>query len=307
MTAATIAAALGGAYRSGAWWRAVCPVHGSRTGRSASLSLKDGARGLIVHCHAGCTRADVLAELARRGLYSGAAAEAPSPDPEAERRRAEAEAASRARRTALARDMWRSSLTAAGTAVERYLCYRLPGLGEIPPTLRYLPPGSRYARHPEGAGWPVMLAAVKREGEAGIVAVHRTWLSPDGSGKKASFTAPRKSTGPVGGGAVRLGTAQPDKPLVIAEGIESALAAMIFTGWSGWAALSAGGIERLILPDGARDIVIACDRDPSGVGESKARAAACRWVREGRRVRLLIPNRIGTDPNDLLREARRDA
>ena len=36
---------------------------------------------------------------------------------------------------------------------------------------------------------------------------------------------------------------------------------------------------------------------------SRARRAAGRWVREGRRVRLVIPYRTGADPNDLLRDA----
>jgi hypothetical protein len=38
MTAAEIAATLGGACRSGAWWRCRCPVHGSR---GATLALRD--------------------------------------------------------------------------------------------------------------------------------------------------------------------------------------------------------------------------------------------------------------------------
>lgn len=82
---------------------------------------------------------------------------------------------------------------------------------------------------------------------------------------------------------------------------------MIATGWPGWAALSAGGIERLILPDEARDIVIAADHDANGVGERAARKAALRWAAEGRRVRLVIPDRIGADFNDLLREMRHAA
>lgn len=191
--------------------------------------------------------------------------------------------------------------------MERYLRTRLPGLGAIPETLRFIPPRTCYARHPEGGwGWPVMIARVDHL-EHGSVAVARTWVSPDGNGRKAGFRNPRLFTGPVGGAAVRLGALRADAPLVIAEGIESALAAGILRNCPAWASLSAGGIERLILPADARDIVIACDRDPSGVGEKKARAAAVRWVREGRRVRLVIPDRIGADPNDLLREARRVA
>jgi putative DNA primase/helicase len=66
--AAGVAAVLGGAHRSGAWWRCRCPVHGSR---GATLSLRDGERGLIVRCWAGCDPRDALAALRRRGLLDG--------------------------------------------------------------------------------------------------------------------------------------------------------------------------------------------------------------------------------------------
>src|SRR5947209_8562215 len=69
ISAHEIAAALDlHARRSGPWSRSVCPVHGSRTGYSQTLALRDGEHGLIAVCHAGCSRADILAELARRGL-----------------------------------------------------------------------------------------------------------------------------------------------------------------------------------------------------------------------------------------------
>ena len=54
MTAAEVTVALGAAIRSGAWWRARCPVHHSR---GSTLALRDGDRGLVVHCHAGCDQA----------------------------------------------------------------------------------------------------------------------------------------------------------------------------------------------------------------------------------------------------------
>ena len=82
------------------------------------------------------------------------------------------------------------------------------------------------------------------------------------------------------------------------------MAASELSGWPAWAALSANGIKRLVLPTEARDIVIACDRDPSGVRDRCARIAASRWLGEGRRVRLMIPDRIGSDANDLLLEIR---
>src|SRR4051794_32659403 len=65
MRAAEIAAALGGAHRSGEWHRCICPVHQSS---GPTLAMRDGPRGFIAHCHAGCARDDILAELSRLGL-----------------------------------------------------------------------------------------------------------------------------------------------------------------------------------------------------------------------------------------------
>jgi hypothetical protein len=98
---ADIAAALGGGYRSSAWHRRRCPVHQSQ---GATLALKDGSRGLIVHCHAGCSRDDVLAELRRLGLLDDDGMAVDLPDPaEIERQRA-AEERKRQRRIAEALD-----------------------------------------------------------------------------------------------------------------------------------------------------------------------------------------------------------
>jgi hypothetical protein len=70
MTAREIAAALGKRRLAGHWWRCVCPVHGTGTGRSLTLALRDHERGLVVRCRAGCSREAFLAELCRRGLYA---------------------------------------------------------------------------------------------------------------------------------------------------------------------------------------------------------------------------------------------
>src|SRR5690348_3009 len=72
IAAERITRALGAANRSGAWWCCVCPMHGSRTGRSATLAQRDGDRGIIVHCHAGCDARDILAELRRQRLLGTA-------------------------------------------------------------------------------------------------------------------------------------------------------------------------------------------------------------------------------------------
>ena len=129
-----------------------------------------------------------------------------------------------------------------------------------------------------------------------FTAVHRTWLLPDGSGK-AVLGEPKWSLGPIKGAAVRLAPVGP--VLAVAEGIETALTAMV-CGVPAWAALSAGGIERLVLPAEVAEVVIVGDHDRSGVGQGAARHAANRLSAEGRRVRLALPLEPDTDLNDVL-------
>jgi putative DNA primase/helicase len=102
------------------------------------------------------------------------------------------------------------------------------------------------------------------------------------------------------GGAVRLAPALPNDWLVIAEGIETAFAIMQATGLPAWAALSAGGIERLILPASVRRVLITADNDANGAGAHAARTAAAGWLAEGRRVRIAMPPEPDTDFNDVL-------
>jgi hypothetical protein len=290
--AEAIAAALGGA-RSGKWWRCMCPVHNSR---SASLALRDGPRGLILHCHAGCPRDDVIAEL-RRLVDDAAGASAVRAHPaELERQRA-ADERDRRRRIAEALDFWEhETADPRHTAVEHYWHSRGLGGLPIPKTIRA---AASWLRHRESGGSRPAMVALVEHVEHGPVAIHRTWLTVDGS-SKASFDPPRKELGPVGGGAVRL--ARAGELLLVAEGIETTAAAIAATGLPGWAALSDGGIKRLILPPLplAALVIIAADNDANGAGERAARIAAQRWLREGRRVRVALPPETGTDFNDLL-------
>jgi hypothetical protein len=136
MTAAEIAAALGAARRSAGWHRSRCPVHQSS---GPTLALRDGAHGLIAHCHAGCSRDDVLAELRRLGLFDGTGSARP-PDPAKQERHREAQERQRAKRIADALYFWRhETVDADGTVVERYLAIR--GLGDLP-----IPPAIRASR-----------------------------------------------------------------------------------------------------------------------------------------------------------------
>ena len=89
---------------------------------------------------------------------------------------------------------------------------------------------------------------------------------------------------------------------MVSEGIETGAAAMTATGSPVWAALSTSGMISLVLPrlPLAAAVVILADHDANGAGERAARAAAQRWLAEGRRVRIALPPEPGTDFADLL-------
>jgi putative DNA primase/helicase len=293
MIAADIALALGAACRSGSWWRCRCPIHASR---GTTLALHDGDRGLFVHCQAGCNRTEILAEFGRRGLIEDHGESRPIPDPEGSARRCEAEAADRRRRIAEGLDIWHESHPADATSqVPRYFASRGYS-GPIPPTIRVHGVFGLYGRHPSGERRPQMIGLAEHV-DYGPVGVSRTFLAIDGS---QTLDPVQLFRGPVGGGAVRLGTICPDDWLVVAEGIETTLSVMQATGLPGWAALSASGIARLILPPEARRVLIAADNDANGAGERAARGAAARWEVEGRHVSVWMSPNVGQDANDLL-------
>lgn len=201
-------------------------------------------------------------------------------------------APSSGQREAWARALWEKARPIAGTSAEAYL--RSRSLGTVASdALRLLPA----ERHKEAARvGPVMIAAARDEaGE--LRAVHRTWLRDDGNGK-ADVDPPRKTLGSPHGCAVRLMPA--DGAVVLAEGIETALAASVLFGVPAWSCLTAGGLEAVQLPPAIHSVLIAADNDAAGTGQRAADTLAQRLLAEGRAVRVAIPDRVGCDFNDIL-------
>jgi putative DNA primase/helicase len=284
MIAAEIAAALGAVQRSGRRWRCLCPVHRSRTGNSATLALLDGARGLIVHCHAGCSATEILAELRRRGLLESRSDRRAAVPPPIDRH-------DRAHRIEVARRIWARGRDVHGTPVVQYLAGRALNI-EPPPCLRWtVQCWHREAR----AELPAMLARIDGPNGA-LIGVHRTYLRRDKRGDW--HRRDRASLGPIAGGAVRL--APPAEMLLVGEGIETCLSAMQATGTPAWSALSTAGLVGLVLPSFVHTVVILADHDQNGAGTRAAHAAAARWIGEGRRVYVAMPPEPGTDFNDVL-------
>jgi hypothetical protein len=285
MTAEAIAKALGGR-KAGAAWMAQCPTHEDR---EPSLSIAQGENGkALVRCHAGCEQHRVIAALRTRGLWTdfdrcgGKTIGSPSGTTNQPDR-------CNKTRTQAALRIWGATVPASGTLVETYLAARnivIPA----PAPLRFHPA----IKHPSGQQWPAMVALVTRGTDGAPLAIHRTFLARDGGGK-APIDPQKMMLGPCRTGAVRL--ANPGEVLMVGEGIETSLAAMLATGHPVWAALSTSGLRALDLPDDVRNVIVLADGDDAG--EAAAQDCAWRWKREGRRVRIARPPH-GLDFNDML-------
>ena len=216
----------------------------------------------------------------------GRAPAAPEHDEELERRKRKAQALFVAGSPAI-----------IGTPVDLYLAARGLNLRELP----RLPRALRF--HPDvwnrdrGAGLPCMLACViSPAGE--FLAVHRTWLEErEGIWRKADVSRPKMVLGSYSGGIIPLARGASGLPLqaapqgdvvVLAEGIESSLAAALLAPeWRVAAAVSIGNFLALELPSAISTIVLASDGDlPDSPAALTLQRAAARFAAEGREVRI---------------------
>jgi putative DNA primase/helicase len=130
------------------------------------------------------------------------------------------------------------------------------------------------------ATFPAIVTLI-RGPDGSPVSVHRTYLLPDGTRLKKIMPP----TEPIRGGAIRLSTIV-NKTLVVAEGIESALAGReLYTQLPGapkttgvWAAISANGMRTLDIPVDITTLVICADADKTFTGQSAAYDLAHRVV-----------------------------
>ena len=286
MSAAGIARQLG-ATRQGNNWRCACP-----RGCGYGLSFCDGPDGrLLAFCFGGCAFDEIMSALVEYGLLDD-----DDDDDLHVSRGVTVCQRDNTERIAHAGQIYDSGGWDERIAV--YLCSR--GIHLTSPVLRF----SEQAPHRLGARVAAMLAPVVNvTGEQ--TGTHLTYLRGDGSGKAdLPKEYQRESRGLIHGGAIRLIPFEPDVELVLAEGLETSLAASELFGLPCWSAVYAGGLCSLVLPPEVRRIVIAADNDASGVGQRNALAAYDRWTAEGRSARIKTPPKTGDDFNDLLLAAR---
>jgi len=158
------------------------------------------------------------------------------------------------------------------------------------PALAYWEPDERRGARPAGE-WPALLAMV-RDGGGRPVTLHRTYVSGDGD-EKAPVPEPRKlmpydTDHGLPGGAIRLAGA--DVVMGVAEGVETALAAMQATGMPVWAAVSSSMMPSLEVPDGVEMVCVWADLDRRGVGQDAARALERRLRERKVHVWTLVPS-----------------
>ncbi|MBX6740422.1 MAG: toprim domain-containing protein [Acetobacteraceae bacterium] len=263
-------------------WRGACPA----CGYTASFAVKEKDGRAVWWCASCGNDREALSVAVRKALGWDRAPPAPCPCSNQSNAVSEAKTA----RASALRD---AALPLPGTVATRYLTHR--GLtGVTSPALRFHPA----CWHPGGTKLPAMLALVRNALTGEPQAIHRTFLHRDGAGK-AAVEPQKASLGPVAGGVVMLEKPRQDAPLVIGEGIESALSAGLLIGAPAWSAISAGNMAVLDLPTDIRSIIVAAD--PDEPGQRAACQAASRWRAEGRHVRIATLDAPSEDFNDLWR------
>jgi len=176
----------------------------------------------------------------------------------------------------------------------RYLTSRLGSLPNTLPALRYHPALRYYHDGKRQGEYPAIIAEI-RNITGRLVTLHRTYITEDG--RKAPVESPKKIMGvPEGscaGAAIRLNPASEE--IVIAEGIETALALSGMMRLPAWAAISAHGMESILLPEVVRVVHIGADNDRSGRGQEAAERLGIRLASEGLSIWIHTPDKIGTD------------
>lgn len=252
-----IVGALGGTW-SGYTAMCRCPAHSDS---NPSLSIRQGDRGILVTCFAGCSREDVLREL--RQVRPRQHFSPPQPANPA--------------RQANVQHIWDQAIDVSGTLAERYLTSR--HLLPQPPDVRFHP-RCPYLPKPKTVFLPALLVAVREIRK--LVAIQRIFLDPETAGYVRKVMLGTPLTGAWRG---REG----GTTLAIAEGFETADAFTRLNDIPCWASLGARRLDQLVIPASISTLLIAEDNDPEG--QRAAAKAEERYARPGLTIRRAPPRR----------------
>lgn len=276
---------LGGTWRpGGAMCR--CPAHKDN---SPSLSVRVGDSALLFKCFAGCDTRDVIHEILRLEekalLNVETAANAP------------ASKGTDLWRRQIAQRIWDEARPLSGTPAELYL--RRRRIAILPRSLRFHP------RTPLGQGdevdfRPAMIAALHDGGlhrEGRFIAIQRTFFERDDARRARDLADPRMTLGRPERAAVMLAPAT--SILGLAEGVETAISAMMLFGIPVWATLGAERLHQIAIPEYVTRLILFPDNDVAG--EIGAANAIDAYELPGRTIETEYPPFGFKDWNDVLR------
>jgi putative DNA primase/helicase len=259
-----------------------CPAHHDST---ASLTIRVGDKAVLFRCHAGCSNMDIMSAL-RTGRFV-----VPVDHDPGRRREGGADL------NKIALSVWRFAVPIAGTLAERYL--RSRAITPEGVTARF-DPKCQFGAGEAKAFAPALIVPI--EEDTGVVAIHRTFLRPDGLGK-ADIDEPKRMLGHPGSGAVRWGGTPIDRTLRLAEGVEDAASVMnmLEPGTFVWPVLGIERYQTITIPESIERVVIYSQH---GAEASRAiERATPRLTGNGRQLLVKQPPHAG-DWNDLLQEVR---
>lgn len=206
------------------------------------------------------------------------------------------------------KDSWAKAqalLRAAERSTEQPVAYlRKRRITWVPKCAALLP--RKVVRELTGKNYPAMIVPItnaKNEYQGAQI----TWLTADATQKLGvAGGKARRTYGAIKGGFVRLSGLRVDRPLIVAEGVETALSAMQLTGLPGIATL--GSLEGLDIDLACSEVLICADNDPPGI--AGAETLARKLVSKNLKVRIAVPEKPEDvdkyDWNDCLVDAESD-
>lgn len=212
-------------------------------------------------------------------------------------------------------EFWASlEAVTADCPVGRYLTGRgchLPAAADLRwhPDFGYLRPNSNWRG-------PCMVALITSAMTAAPMSFHFTWINP-ATYEKAPLERPRLLAKGMSkmGGVIRLcDDAELGEWLMVGEGIETMLSAQVLTGMpQAWAAIDAGNLAQMPIPDWLRSIVVVADHDKlnprtgkrAGLQAASDLIERCIKTQTVHDVEVIYPPQEGWDANDMLQARRR--
>jgi hypothetical protein len=144
--------------------------------------------------------------------------------------------------------------------------------------------------------WPILATRLWHV-DHGYSGYQITFLEHDKPDRARAIEPGRMTHGVLKGAAVWIGA--PDEEIVVAEGLESLLSALLLLNCRCGAAALGPHLSDIVLPASAQRLHIAADNDDTGRGAAKLAVQV--WRKRELSVRVSTPDVEGEDFNDLLR------